>query len=163
MLLSISERRNKVKIKRRAITYSSSPIVGVTRFELVTPCSQSNVKVCSNPLIKSYLLIIDLTLASFLQLIYYLIPISFAVNLFHFQFLVIIKFTFSHEQPACGHAVVPDEVSEPSRLEDVTLLLLLQLVHVPAVDAVARRERLLATDHLVSLQSIQGIEEATDH
>ena len=51
--------------------YSSSSVVGVTRFELVTPCSQSNVRVCLNPLIKSYLLIIDLTLASFLQLICY--------------------------------------------------------------------------------------------
>ena len=112
----------------------------------------------------SYSQFVSFALASFLQLIYYLIPISFAVNLFHFQFLVIIiKFTVSHEQPAGGHAVVPDEVGEPCRLEDVTLLLLLQLVHVPTVDAVARRERLLATDHLVGLQAVQGIEEATDH
>ena len=139
-------------------------MVGVTRFELVTPCSQSNVRVCSISLTMSYSQFESFALASFLQLIYYLIPISFAVNLFHFQFLVIIiKFTVSHEQPACGHAVVPDEVGEPCRLEDVTLLLLLQLVHVPTVDAVARRERLLATDHLVGLQAVQGIEEATDH
>lgn len=69
-------------------------------------------------------------------------------------FLFFIEITFAGEQPRRRNSIVTDEVAEPSRLKDVSLRLFFKGEHIPTVDAVSVRERLLATDFAVSFEAI---------
>lgn len=69
-------------------------------------------------------------------------------------FLFFIEIAFAGEQPRRRNSIVTDKVEQPSRLKDVTFRLFLKGEHIPSVDAVSVRERLLATDFAVGFKAI---------
>lgn len=75
---------------------------------------------------------------------------------------VTIEGAFACEEPEGGDLEIGDEEVQPRRLEDVGHGVFLEGTHIPAVDAVAAREGLPATDDFIVDEVSEGGEETDD-